>query len=92
MDVRRPPQGVQASDDDSEGPVDFDKIHYASGLNGDFLSDLDAAALIEKYAGEKGGGGMFEDPERRDIASAVPGKVFLLLCIGLESTKATFLR
>ena len=63
----------------------FDEASYTNGLNGDFLGDLDADAMIAKYAGAPsapggapGGGGRFEDAEDRDIAANIDGIVRML--------------
>ena len=56
-----------------EEPVEFSSSHYPNGLNADFFQGNSSAEdLIEKFAGKGGGGGKFEDSERRDIAAAVP--------------------
>jgi hypothetical protein len=58
----------------------FDKQHYPEGPNADFLRvAADGVPIVAKFAGEKGeSGGKFEDPERRDIARAVPAIVEFL--------------
>ena len=68
-----------ADDDDDDEPAVFDSTHYPRGPNGDFLTPTDGLDLIEKYAGGKaGGGGKFEDAEKRDIAAGIGGIVRML--------------
>ena len=54
----------QAFEEDIDEPeAAFNREHFANGLNGDFLGEID----VETFAGDEG---KFEDPERRDIARA----------------------
>ena len=60
--------GQYAFAKEEEMPVQFNKDHYSSGLNGSFTKP----GAVEKFAGPSvvGGGGRFEDPKVRDIAAA----------------------
>ena len=56
-----------------EAAVAFDASHFKEGLNGDFTATAERSAddVLDKFAGGKaGGGGLFENPETRDIAFA----------------------
>ena len=65
--------------DDEERAL-FDESHYPQGPNADFLGvGADGLGLVEKFAGGKGGGGgKFEDAEKRDIAA---GRHAIVKCI-----------
>jgi ubiquinone/menaquinone biosynthesis C-methylase UbiE len=63
---------------ETEEPVVFDTSHYKNGLNGDFVEPSDGLDLIAKFAGAKGGGGKFEDIEKRDIAAGASAIISML--------------
>uniref|UniRef100_A0A7S4B9F4 Methyltransferase domain-containing protein n=1 Tax=Chrysotila carterae TaxID=13221 RepID=A0A7S4B9F4_CHRCT len=63
--VERLSLGLQEQED--EPMVAFNTAHYNGGLNARFEAE-DAISFFA--GGDEGGGGMFEDPEKRDIAGA----------------------
>ena len=64
--------------DDQEPMVSFDAAHYGElGLNGKFMQD----GAVDCFAGgEQGGGGLFEDAEKRDIARPQTTAALLAVC------------